>query len=86
MQPTVMVLVLVLSFSLVKARLVGLEKDESEKEDSVAMVFQQLDMGMVPGEMLVHLQVHLSSASSIYHQEQGIKMISMNKIYILLER
>ena len=34
-----------------------------------SMVYQQLKREVVPGDMLVHFLVHISSTSSIFHQE-----------------
>ena len=65
--PTAMGLMKVLSFALVEARSVGLEYYAVEKGERVAVVFQQLEREVVPGEVLVHFRVHLSSTSSICH-------------------
>ena len=58
--------------------------DGVEKGERLAVLFQKLDREVVPGEVLVHFQVHLSSTSSIYNQERCVPTISMNRIYLLL--
>ena len=84
MPPVVMVLVTVLSFALVKTRLVGIELDRVENGNRVAALFQYLEREVVLVEVLVHFRFHLSSNSSICFQEQGVPTTSMIHIDILL--